>query len=165
MRAHRKNGPAREVMMKKLFGVMILAAFPVAGGHGIPSGPDAAALGGGDDATVSASRSGGRTMNPTCPAIGGIQIDVVDSGRGSPTLRLNALPADDSLLPLCGAPTWSVSDSTRSVTLSSSRDAFSATLEAAEGESEATATLNANGQRLTSTVVVKVTEAAPRLQH
>src|SRR4029450_7620212 len=165
MRAHRKNGPAREVMMKKLFGVMILAAFPVACGNAIPSGPDAAALGGGDDATVSASRSGGRRRTPTAPAIGGIRIDVVDYGKGYTTLRLTALTADDSLLPLCGAPTWSVSDSTRSVTLSSSRDAFSATLEAAEGEYEVTATLIANGQRLPSTVVVKVTEAAPRLQH
>lgn len=124
--------------MKKLFGVMILSALPVACGSTIPSTPDAS-VPAGDDATVSALRSGRRAPEPSCvltdaePEISAIVLNVVSSGPGYATVRAKGLVAGSDPVGYCFQPTWSVVGGGKDTQLVIGRAADEVTLYASSG--------------------------------
>jgi hypothetical protein len=124
--------------MKKLFGVMVLASFGAACGSTLPSGPDALQTPTSQDGTVrSLARRPGKTpLPPSCSVVApieGIEIVVLNEGKGSLTLRAEAvINTSDSLTP-CFVPTWSVSPKNRGVYLATGWDPQVATLYAPAG--------------------------------
>jgi hypothetical protein len=110
--------------VKKLFGVMILASFPVACGS-LPSGPDAVSTNpAADDAMASSLAKGRRPAplpTPQCKPssiwIDDIQISVIERGPGYATLRAEPVVYNSDPAVPCFVPTWSVDASDVALTV------------------------------------------------
>lgn len=158
--------------MKKLFGVMILAGFPVACGSTLPSGPDAVQTAAtSQDATVESQAKGPRPaprptpapLPPTCDETGqdivgidGIQIAILSEGDGEVTLRADAVISDSDRMTPCFVPTWSVDPADRGIRLTTSRDPQIVTLFAPAGKYTVQARLNAADRRVVGRLKVVV---------
>jgi hypothetical protein len=141
--------------MKKLFGVMILAGFPVACGSTLPSAPDMAEAPATAQDAGAASLAKGRGPAPVPPAtcdstdsrIDGIRVSITSETRRSVTLRADAVVLDSDRLTPCFTPRWTFSPLRRGATLSVGWDAQTATLTGPAGRYEVQATAYTSGGR------------------
>jgi hypothetical protein len=122
--------------MKKLFGVMILAAMPVACGTTNPNAPEAAASPTGGESAFSASALGSRTTPAPAPCspVTHVTVNVVDRQPGIAYFSVDATSmSGDNTAPPCGRPTWTVTPAGRGVRITGSETRNVAYLEAPRG--------------------------------
>jgi hypothetical protein len=124
-----------ESIMKKLFGVMMLAALPVACGTDLTS-PTAPSQGA--PAAEEAFAASGR-IAATCSdradwsSVRGVVVNVMRSGKDSATLRADLLILGDTRPLPCYTPVFSVKPSGRGIQLQPERDRREVTLRGPEG--------------------------------
>jgi len=126
--------------MKKLFGVMILATLPVACGTSNPNAPEVPVAGPVDEAPFSAS-----ALAPAAPGCVGAALVVVTLADVQPgiaylNVQASGLSGSDTVRPVCGRPSWSVTPQSRGVRLTASGVRSGAVLEAPRGTYVVTAT-------------------------
>jgi hypothetical protein len=126
-------------VMKKLFGVMILATLPVACGTSNPNAPEMPAAVPVDEAPFSASAVA--PAPPTCVAAAVVVVTVADVQPGIAYLNVQAGGlSGNTVRPVCGRPSWSVTPQSRGVRLTASGVRSGAVLEAPRGTYVVTAT-------------------------
>jgi hypothetical protein len=124
--------------MKKLFGVMILATLPVACGTTNPNAPEAPVTGPVDEAPLSASALS--PAPPSCDAAVLVTVTLVDVQPHMAYFGVQASGGRNSVRPVCGRPSWSVTPQSRGVRLTTGDVRSGAVLEAPRGTYVVTAT-------------------------
>jgi hypothetical protein len=121
--------------MRRLFGVVLLAAVPIACGT-VPTAPTDAST----DASVSAETfAASARIAPTCSekadwsSVRGVAVSVVGRGRGTVTVRADLILLSEITPTPCYTTVFSVKPSGRGIVLQSSADARMVTLRAPDG--------------------------------
>jgi hypothetical protein len=150
-----------ELDMKKLIGLVVLAAVPVACGT-VPTAPEmGAVVPPSSEGTLSASGRG-RTIAPGCPAgadwsaVAAIVLNVTKTGTDSVTVRADLLVIADVGPTPCFTPVFSVTPSGRGITLARGKDPQEVTLTAPGGSYQITAASSDQRNALTGTLRVAI---------
>jgi hypothetical protein len=147
--------------MKRLFGVMILSAVPVACGTGTPSTPDTISSAGDTQETAAASSLASRRPAPPPSCIPGdrseikeITVRVVEQGKSFARVRAVSVQPGEDTVPVCLAPSWSVTPTARLIPASDSEEAI---LYATGGPYRVTATsiTDPTGARVSATRIIR----------
>jgi hypothetical protein len=157
----------QELDMKKLIGLAVLAAVPVACGT-VPTAPDMdAAVRPSSEAAFAASGRG-RTIEPSCQvdpdwsAIQGVVLNVTRQSKDSVTVRAELMVVSDVGPTPCFNPVFTVKPSGRGITLASGKDPREVTLTAPGGFYLITATSQDQRAGMSGSITVDLPQRARR---